>query len=100
MSYVSYDDIVEQQKYWKTMDIPEKEREALIELSDKFMHKQINNHHELDGLILLYPDDCDNINAFNYFSTFVGAINTFRDDGKRGIKMERFGMKKVEFDVE
>ena len=73
MSRVSYDSIVEIQDRWQTIHIPQNEKDGMVALINKLMHKLIDNGHELDGVQLEFPEDCNDYNVFMNVSYALSA---------------------------
>ena len=95
MAKVLYDNIVSIQEWWK--ESPLSGSEDMITLTSKLMHKLIDNGHELDGVSLLYPEDCDNYDVFSNVAYGLNAIITKTD---HGLIMTGFGNHCGDIEVE
>lgn len=74
MAKVVYDDIVSRQEWWKETHLPE--ATDMVALTNKLMHKLIDNEHELDRVSLFYPEDCDNYDVFRKVAYGLDAFIT------------------------
>lgn len=100
MGRINYQNIVFHQDCWKKeIGIPKDKTDALIALSNKLMHKAIDNNHEIDGIKLLYPEDCDNKDVFMSLAYAFSAFVHPKEEGK-GFVMEEFGKNREELDPE
>ena len=89
MRRVSYDWIVSQQEYWKETNLSKDLKASMIALTNKLMHRLIDNGHDLDSVSLFYPEDCDNERAFLKVADSLNAFATLDRNG--GMTMSRFG---------
>lgn len=79
MAKVLYDNIVFMQEGWKKDCLPE--AADMIALTNKLMHRLIDNGHKLDGISLRYPEDCNNYNVFRKVAYGLGATVTGNGHG-------------------
>ena len=79
MGKVLYDNIVSKQEWWREIHLPE--AEDMVALTNKLVYKLIDNHHELDGVSLFYPEDCDNYDVFRKVAYGLDAIVAKTDHG-------------------
>ena len=97
MARIKYETVVSYQDGWKKSGMSQNRKDALVALSNILMHKAIDNNHEIDDITLLYPEDCDDYDAFTDLAFAFDAFVSIRDEG--GCKMHGWGMNKP-IDVE
>jgi len=100
MAKVKYDTIVSYQEGWQNTNMPEEKIKGLIALSNKLMHKLIDNNHDLDGITLSYPKDCKDYATFTSLAYAFGAYLKVKEDGSGIITMYDFGHNKDDIEVE
>ena len=75
MARVNYQVILDYQDEWKRQG-----KEKLVTLCKKFMHKIVDNNHNLDDIVLFYPEECDDFELFKEFAaTFLASIYKTED---------------------
>lgn len=95
---LNYEEILFYQEYWKKREeIPEEKKNKLIDLSNKLIERVKANQDELNGVVLLYPEDCTDYQVFTDFAFVMFAYIRKRQD--KGLKMEGWGLNH-EIDVE
>ena len=100
---VRYDSIVSKQEHWKSANLPESMVKDMVALSNRLMHKLIDNGHDLEGVRLFYPEDCDNYEAFSAVAYALDAcVTTKKAYGieSAGAIMHGFGENLAEIEVE
>ena len=99
MGRINYEKVVRYQDDWKESGMPKGKTETLISLSNKLMHKAIDNNHEIDGIKLFYPEDCNNKDVFISLAYAFSAFVHPKEEGK-GLVMDEFGKNIEELDPE
>ena len=95
---INYDELAVYQQYWReTKEIPEERVNKLIDLSNKLVEKAKANNDGLDGVVLLYPEDCQDYNVFMDFAYAMLAYVFVREE--KGLRMEKWGLRQ-ELEVE
>lgn len=95
---LNYEEILFYQEYWKRRkEIPEEQKNKLVDLSNKLIERAKSNQDELNGVVLLYPEDCTDYKVFTDFAFVMLAYVRKRQDN--GLKMEGWGLNH-ELDVE
>lgn len=76
---LNYNQLAFYQIYWKknTNILPEIST-GLVALADIFMQKVKANDGNVDGVVLLYPEDCSNYSVFMEFSRVMFTYVTKR----------------------
>ena len=65
MAQVNLATLAWMQENWKRESgIPSWKKDAMITLTNKLRRRVEDNHNELDGVELYYPEDCTNYDAF------------------------------------
>ena len=84
---LKYEKLLNYQEYWKkSSNISPQQKDGLISLSDKFMHRIKENKDEMDGVKLLYPEDCSDFSLFTDFAFVMNAYVCTKDEG--GFQMD------------
>ena len=72
---VDYNEIVRLQEGWKNYPLPE--GLLYLKLSQRFMHLAIENHNNMSGITIQYPDDCINLGIIKDFARMIYADVAF-----------------------
>lgn len=71
---LNYNEVLDYQEYWKESGFfSKKQQDGLIELSNKLVQRVKENNDELDGVKLLYPEDCSDFDIFTGFACAMQA---------------------------
>ena len=100
MGKLKYDTIVFYQEGWQNTNMPQTKINNMIRLSNKLMHKAIDNNHEIKDLTLSYPEDCADFDVFSSLSYALNASIKPKDNGLSGCIMYGFGRNNPEIEVE
>lgn len=86
---LNYEKLSDYQKFWKdSQNLSQQKKDSLISLSSKFIQRVKDNDDELDGVMLLYPEDCLDFSVFSHFATLMKASVTVRRKG--GCKIDNW----------
>lgn len=89
---INYDQLFFYQEYWReTKEISEAMANKLIDLSTNLIAKAKANNDELDGIVLLYPEDCEDYDVFRDFAYVMLAYIFVREEN--GLRMEKWGLR-------
>lgn len=84
---LNYSQLAFYQQYWKeSKNITPEKSQGLIELANKFIVKVKANRDNVDGVVLLYPEDCSDYEVFMEFAEVVSAYVTKRKGN--GLQMD------------
>ena len=86
------------QESWKhESGIPGWKKDAMIALTNKLRRRIEDNHNELDGVELYYPEDCNN---YDVFITVAYALDALVVPTGNGGIMRKFGEYGEDVEVE
>lgn len=93
---LNYNELAFYQEQWKeSKNIPTKKSQDLVQLADIFIRKVKANDGETNGVVLLFPEDCPNIEVFMEFASVMSAYVTVRRES--GLQMDGWQLnRKVE----
>ena len=98
MTKVDFGALAHLQDRWRNdPGIPRWKKDGMVGLVDKLRQKVSDNHYNLDGIELYFPEDCNNYDVFMSVSYALDALVIPRSNG---CCMREFGKYDENFGIE
>ena len=84
---LNYEGLFLYQNCWKkSKELSSERKQGLLDLSNKLMQRVKANGDELEGVVLVYPEDCADFTIFMDFASVMHATVHKKENG--GLQME------------